>query len=216
MHNIAIFYFAFFCSAVLETLSTEFDYDAPLNLFITPDDYSYAGDFELFGDSSGESFGDSSVLQPEASNLFYDPSFDQFMEGIDPLAIAYTPDDCSALNDQHVGKRIRARQGPAECSADPKTSSDEQTSDDTNTNANEDLIFKNSDGLQTEPKNSNGMNRYGTNSDGTVCPSPMWLLCSSIEPDLQTYCLGCYPCKYSGFAFYVKLVSERLGGQCRI
>lgn len=224
MHNIAIFYFAIFCFAILETLSADFDNDATLNLFVTSDDYS-AGDSEILGDFPADSSGDfsadfpagssvaSSLLQPEASNLFYDPSFDQFIDGVDPLAIAYTPNDCFASNDQQVGKRIRARRGLAVCYTDPKTSSDEQTSDDTKTNANEDLIFKNNDGLQTEPKNWLGLNRHGTNSDGTICPPPMWLLCSATEPDLQTFCLGCYPCKYSGFACHFKLVSERLRGQ---
>ena len=220
MHNIAIFYFAIFCFAILETLSADFEYDATLNPFITQDDHSSAGDFEILGDfpadlSAGSSI-DSSPLQPEASNLFYDSSVDQFIEGVDPLAVAYTPNDCSALNDQQVGRRIRARREPAVCPTGPKTSSDEQTSDDTKTNVNEDLIFKNNDGLQTEPKNWLGLNRYGTNSDGTICPPPMWLLCSATEPDLQTFCLGCYPCKYSGFACNFRLVSERLGGQRRI
>lgn len=212
MHYITTLYFAFLCMAVPETLSADFGDDATLNPFITPDVAS-AGDLEAFGDFPGGLSGDVSGLQPETSNILFDPGFDQYGEGVDSLATTYALDDCSVFNDQKLGKRIRAREAPALCSTEPKTSSDKQTGGDGNANGNEDLTSKNNDGFQTEPKNSLGLNRYGTNSDGTICPPDMWLLCSSVEPDMEGYCLGCYPCKFSGFASTLVKSSRRLGGQ---
>jgi hypothetical protein len=147
----------------------------------------------LDGTSPGdiEDFQDYSWVQLETDEPLFDPGSNQYYEEFTYQAATYTPDDCSAFNDQLVGKKIRVRDIPQMCTTEGNTASDTQSTGEDN----DDLQFKNSDGLQTEPKNSVGLNRYGTNSDGTICPPDMWLLCSSIQPDVQSYCLGCYPCK---------------------
>lgn len=137
-------------------------------------------------------FQDSLWLQLETDEPFFDPSFNQPVEEVDFLGTTYAPDDCSAFHSQQIGKRIRVRDIPPMCTIEPENSSETQSSGDDN----EDLHYKDNDGLQTEPRNSVGLNRYRTNSDGTICPPDMWLLCSSIQPDLESHCLGCYPRKF--------------------
>lgn len=206
MHHITVIFFAILCSAVLQTFSAEFADDAILNSFISPDGAS-AGDFEVFGDSSGHLAEDFLDLESGTSDISFDPGLNANGKGLEALAATFALDGCSDYNDQQLGKRIRVREVPALCPVKPKTFSDPQTNSDGNFNGNgngndnDDLIFKNNDGFETEPKNSLGLNRYGTNSDGTICPPDMWLLCSSVGSDLEGSCLGCYPCEFLGFAF---------------
>lgn len=206
MHYITVISFAFLCSAVPKTLSADFSDDAAIP-FIPPDDPS-AGDFEVFGGSSEDFNEDFPNLQPETNNISFDLVFDEYGEGLGTPATTFALGGCSANNDPLLGKKVRVRGAPALCPVQPTTGSDPQTNSDANFNSNgndDDLIFKNNDGIQTEPKNSIGLNRYGKNSDGTICPPNTWLLCSSIEPDLEGSCIGCYPCEF--FEFPVTLVT---------
>ena len=204
MHYIIIISFAFLCSAVPEILSIDSGDDDTLYPFVSPDDAS-AGDL-IYSEDLAENFPeDFPYLQPETSNILFDPAFDEYGEGLDSLPTTYMLDGCSVYSDQQIGRRIRAREAPALCPIEPKTSSDQQPNSDGNSDGNgsgdDDFIYKNDDGVQTEPKNSLGLNRYGTNSDGTICPPNMWLLCSASQPDLEGSCLGCYPCECLGFSF---------------
>lgn len=199
MRYITVVSFAFLCSAVPKTLTADFSDDAAIPS-ISPDGAS-AGGFEVFGDSSGDFTEDISDLQPELSNISLNLGFDAYAEDLEIPASTFALDGCSVYNDQQLGRRIRVRETPALCPVQPKAGSDPQTNSDGTSNGNDDgLIFKNNDGIQTEPKDSFGLNRYGTNSDGTICPPNMWLLCSAIEPDMEGSCIGCYPCKFSEFA----------------
>ena len=200
MRHITVISFAFLCSAVPKTLTADFSDDAAVS-FILPDDAS-AGGFEVFGDSSGDFTEDIPHLQPELSNISFNLGFDVSEEDLETPATTFAPEGCSGYNDQQLGRRIRVREAPALCPVQPKTGSDPQTNSNGNSNANgndDDLIFNN-DGIQTEPRDSVGLNRYGTNSDGTICPPEMWLLCSAIEPDMEGTCMGCYPCEFIKFA----------------
>ena len=202
MHYITDISVAFLCWAVPKTLSADFSDDAAIP-FISPDDAS-AGDFEVFGDSSGDFTEDFPDLQPGTNDILFDSGFDEYREGLATSATTYALDGCSAFIDQQLGKRIRVREDPALCPVQPTTGSEPQTNSDGNSNGNghdDDFIFKNNDGIQAEPKNSVGLNHYGTNSDGTICPPNMWLLCSSIEADLEGSCFGCYPCEFFEFGF---------------
>ena len=209
MHYITVISFAFLCWAVPKTLSADFSDDAAIP-FISPDVAS-AGDFEVFGDSSGDFTEHFPDLQPEMNDIVLDSGFDEYGEGLATSATTYALDGCSAYNDQQLGKRIRVREEPALCPIQPKTGSDPQTNSDGNSNDNDNgFIFKNNDGIQTEPKNSVGLNHHGTNSDGTICPADMWLLCSSIEADVEGSCFGCYPCEFVKFALRQSIIETTL------
>lgn len=206
MRHITVISFALLCSAVPKTLTAGFSDDAAIP-FISPDDAS-AGGFEIFGDSSGDFTEDIPDLQLELSNISSNLGFDASKEDLGTPATTFALEGCSGYNDQQLGRRIRVRAAPALCPVQPKTGSDPQTNSNGNSNGNgndDDLMFKNNDGIQTEPKDSAGLNRYGTNSDGTICAPDMWLLCSSIELDMEGSCLGCYPCEF--FKFATTLVS---------
>lgn len=210
MHHITIISFAFFCSAILKPSSADFSDYATL---ISPDDVG-AGDLDVFDDSSGD-FPEDFFDLP--NNVPLDPGFDGYGDGLESVPTMFALDGCSIDGDRQLEKRIRVRGGPAFCPAEPTTSSDPPTNNpgDSNDNGNgngngngNDFFFKNDDGIETEPKNALGLNRFGTNSDGTICPPSMWLLCSAVEQDLEGSCLGCYPCEFSGGASCQSVVEE--------
>jgi hypothetical protein len=179
-------YIRFLGFAVAVVFSQGFSEDSSLSQLMTLDGSS--------PDNLGV-FEDLSVAQPDTGDTSLDLDLDHDVGESVFLPQTYALDDCSAFNDQHhLGKRIQARDGPSICSSEPKTSADSGDGEDG-------YIIKNNDGLRTEPKNSVGLNRYGTNSDGTICPPNTWLLCSSLGEDyFDSICLGCYPCKFSDFA----------------
>lgn len=199
-----IIYIPLLCLAVTLASSQDINENSAPFPFLTPDGTS-AEDFEIFDDFP--------VAQLETDDISSNLDFDWDVGEAVFLPQTYALDDCSAFNNQQLGKRIRVREESSICSSEPKTSADKKTNSDGDGDGDGDFIFKNNDGIETEPKNAMGLNRYGTNSDGTICPPDMWLLCSSAQGDyFESFCHGCYPCQFSGFDVRASNYHRRVWG----